>query len=270
MTASGAEAGTAFAVGATPVAPSEIAVTTAAVAGMLGVDLTAPQMRDALQALGFAVRAGDGAIGEATTTLLVTPPYWRNDVALTADVIEEIARVIGYDRIVPVQPSVSGQTMPPGDYARDRRIANALASLGYREVMTIPLQPHAVYERFVAAGVAPPSEPVQITNPLSEDQRYLRFSLLPGLLALAARHAGDRPLRLFEIGHTFERNGAANEPDFEIASDGVDARDERPGRTGLARLGFSGIQGRVGLARPRDHGLRSRNGHGRVGGATPR
>jgi phenylalanyl-tRNA synthetase beta chain len=215
----GAEAGTAFAVGTTPVAQAEIAVTTSAVAGLLGLALTAPQMRDALRSLGFTVRStSDGEIADDATTLLVTPPPWRNDVVLAADVIEEIARAVGYERIDPAQPDVPGQSIPPGAYGRERAIANALVALGYHEVMTIPLQPHAVYDRFVVAGAAPRSEPVEIANPLSEDQRYLRFSLLPGLLALAARHGGEQPLRLFEIGHTFERNGDAKEPDFEIAA----------------------------------------------------
>ena len=215
----GAEAGSAFAVGATPVAQAEIAVTTAAVAGLLGVDLSAPQMRDALRSLGFSVRSSsDGEIAEDTTTLLVTPPYWRNDVVLAADAIEEIARAVGYERIDPVQPAVPGQSIPPGDYGRERTIASALAALGYHEVMTIPLQPRTVYERFVAAAAAPATEPVEIANPLSEDQRYLRFSLLGGLLALAVQQGGEQPLRLFEIGHTFERNGNAKEPDFEIAT----------------------------------------------------
>jgi phenylalanyl-tRNA synthetase beta chain len=216
----GAEAGTAFAVGATPLAQAEIAVTTSAVADLLGVELTAPEMRDALRSLGFSVRSStDGEISTDTTTLLATPPYWRNDVVLAADLIEEIARAVGYERIDPAQPAVPGQSIPAGDYGRERAIANALSALGYHEVMTIPLQPRTVYDRFAAAAAAPATEPVEIANPLSEDQRYLRFSLLPGLLALAARHGGtEQPLRLFEIGHTFERNSDPKEPDFEIAT----------------------------------------------------
>ncbi len=212
----GAEVGTAFAVGAAPTGQPEIALAAAAVSALLGVELPAPQMRDALKALGFAVRAPDGGeVCAATATLLVTPPYWRGDVLIAADVIEEVARVVGYDRIAPALPAVSGQTIPPGDYGRDRRVAGVLASLGYNEVMTLPLQPRSVYERFAAAGVAPASEPVEIVNPLSEDQRFLRFSLLAGMLTLAGTHGTDPPLRMFEIGHTFERSGSSD-ADFEM------------------------------------------------------
>jgi phenylalanyl-tRNA synthetase beta chain len=92
---------------------------------------------------------------------------------------------------------------------------------GYREAVTLALQPAQPRERYVAAGISLPGAIVEIANPLSEDQRYMRFSLLPALLALVARFAEAEPLRLFEIGHVFFETGdASNEPDakaFETA-----------------------------------------------------
>jgi phenylalanyl-tRNA synthetase beta chain len=66
------------------------------------------------------------------------------------------------------------------------------------------LQPASVRDLYARAGVAPASPPVEIRNPLSEDQRFMRFSLLPGLLALVAKYESYGELRYFEIGHVFE------------------------------------------------------------------
>jgi phenylalanyl-tRNA synthetase beta chain len=102
---------------------------------------------------------------------------------------------------------VLGQTVSSAPYEHEAAVANVLATFGYREINSLALQPAGVHETFERAGVTIP-EPVEIMNPLSEDQRFLRFSLLPGLLQLAARHQHEAPLRFFEIGHVFERAAA--------------------------------------------------------------
>jgi phenylalanyl-tRNA synthetase beta chain len=145
----------------------------------------------------------------------VTPPYWREDVTIAADVAEEVARIVGYDRIEAVDAPVFAQAVSSDEFLHERRIARAFAAGGYRELQTLPLQPRSVFERFVASGVAV-EEPVEILNPITEDQRYLRFSLLPAVLALAAKYGAFAPLRAFEIGHVFERN-AEGDP-FEVSS----------------------------------------------------
>jgi phenylalanyl-tRNA synthetase beta chain len=212
----------AFAVGTAPGARPEIALRGALVRELSGIDASRAEIAHALGALGFAVRSEadrDQMGDEFETILYVAPPYWRSDVSIPADVVEEIARIVGYDRIEPVQPPVQDQAIPSDAYRTERRIASAFATGGYREVMTLSLQPARVYERFTAAGISPPGPPVEIVNPLSEDQRYLRFSLVPGLLALAAKDEARAPLRLFEVGHVFERAASPAEGDneFEIA-----------------------------------------------------
>jgi phenylalanyl-tRNA synthetase beta chain len=132
----------------------------------------------------------------------VTPPAWRSDVAIAPDLVEEIARIIGYDRVAAELPPIAPQTLTSSAFDREMTIAQTLAGLGYSECLTLALQPHSVAERWRGLGLDVPAV-VEIRNPLSEDQRWMRFSLLPALLAHAARERASRPLRTFEIGHVF-------------------------------------------------------------------
>jgi phenylalanyl-tRNA synthetase beta chain len=185
------------AAGASDAAPPPIDVNGDRFRALLGIDIDASQAGGALRALGFAVRERLGA-------LEVTAPPWRGDVRIPEDVVEEVARIVGYDRIVAQMPAVFEQQVSSGAYRDERRVAHALAAAGYREAVTMSLQPATVAQTYARAGIALGGEVVEIRNPLSEDQRYLRFSLVPGLLAIAARYAGGGPLRVFEIGHVFE------------------------------------------------------------------
>jgi phenylalanyl-tRNA synthetase beta chain len=196
LQAAGAAVHRPFFAGAELRAAAPIAVTPRDVLTLLGIALDLAEMERALRGLGFGVERSEGA-------LLATPPAWRGDVLLREDVVEEIGRVVGYDRVPALQPALGEQTISSKTYRDEQRIAQALAAQGYREAVTFALQPGGIAETYRRAGVALPGEPVEIVNPLSEDQRYLRFSLLPGFLALVKRFAGDEPLRYFEIGHVF-------------------------------------------------------------------
>jgi phenylalanyl-tRNA synthetase beta chain len=195
-----------FAVGAA-VATTPLVLPLTRVKALLGIDVEARAAEAALRGLGFHVAATllDDQMGEAPRLCLrVTPPPWRGDVLIAEDVVEEIARVVGYDEIGAELPTIAEHAIDSTAYDDERRISHALAALGYREAITFSLQPAAVRERYERAGIALPGPAVEIRNPLSEDQRFMRFSLLPGLLALAARFEAVSPqLRYFEIGHVF-------------------------------------------------------------------
>jgi phenylalanyl-tRNA synthetase beta chain len=175
-----------------PAAP--IALPKRDVPRLLGFALDDGAVVTALQSLGFAVTTGADAFD-------VTPAPWRTDIAIPADLVEEIARVVGYDRLEAVMPVVTEQPLSSAAFERDNAIAATLAGLGYRECLTLGLQPGSVAERDRALGLHVPP-PVAITNPLSEDQRYLRYSMVHAHLAMAARDR-LRPYRTFEIGHVF-------------------------------------------------------------------
>ncbi len=167
---------------------------------LLGIRVDAGESEAVLRGLGFGVaREGE--------TLHATPPPWRSDVRIAEDVVEEIARVVGYDRIVAEIPPVFEHGVSSGAYRDEMRVAHALAALGYTENVTLSLQPASVAERYASAGIALDARVVELMNPLSEEQRYLRFSLVPGLLGNALRQ--PRGVKTFEIGRVFSES----EPD---------------------------------------------------------
>src|SRR5581483_11335977 len=162
---------------------------------LLGFDLTIEEIREYLDRLGF------GADPLGGTALRVVAPPWRTDVSGGADVIEEIARLAGYERIGAEIPLVRAHAIESGSYRRERKLAATLCSLGYREIVTYSLHGASVFEKLRRGGVEPPERPVEVLNPLSEEQRYLRHALEPAMLAHLA--AQNSPARSFEIGRLF-------------------------------------------------------------------
>jgi phenylalanyl-tRNA synthetase beta chain len=207
----GAKAHQAFSVGMEATQREEIDVSASDIRRLLGIDVPPAEVQRVLRALDFDVRTERNAAHE--TTYFARAPYRRGDVTIAADVVEEIARIIGYDRIEAHMPPVLDHEIPSAAYEREDAVADALAALGYHEINSLALQPASTRETFERAGITLPKA-VEIANPLSEDQRFLRFSLLPGLLDLTARSRRDCPLRLFEIGHVFE---SAQPDPLEIA-----------------------------------------------------
>ncbi len=183
-----------------------IALTRTDVERLLGVALSLSEMQQALEKLGFAV---EPLIDGDVERLAVTVPVWRADVTIAPDLVEEIARIIGYDRLHAEIPPIAPQALQSETFDREMTLAATLAGLGYQECLTLALQPRTIADGWRRFGidVAPV---VEIRNPLSEDQRYMRFSLLPALLEHAARERAVRPLKTFELGHIFAE--VAGEP----------------------------------------------------------
>jgi phenylalanyl-tRNA synthetase beta chain len=176
-------------------APEPIDFKISDVKRLLGYELDLQAITERLDGLGFKVEP------QADSVLRVVSPAWRTDVTCSADVIEEIARMAGYDRISSEIPAVRAHDIASGDYRRERKAAATLAALGYREIVTYSLHGAHVYEKIRRAGLEPPVRPVEVQNPLSEDQRYLRHSLGPAMVTHLAR--ANAPARAFEIGHIF-------------------------------------------------------------------
>jgi phenylalanyl-tRNA synthetase beta chain len=163
---------------------------------LLGFTVAPDEIDRGLTALGFTVKA------TAAGDFEVTPPNWRNDIALPADLVEEIARVVGYDRVQAETPAVAPQDLGSEEFDRETELATTLAGLGYTEAISLSLQPGSVAQTWRRSGIAV-DDPVEILNPLSEDQRWMRFSIAPALLEFAARDRAVRPYRVFELGHVF-------------------------------------------------------------------
>jgi phenylalanyl-tRNA synthetase beta chain len=181
--------------GMPPPAPPAIALPKGDVRRLLGFELGDAATTAALQSLGFAVADRGDAFA-------VMPPPWRSDILIAADLVEEVARVAGYDRLEGVLPVVAQQPLASTEFDREGELAQLLAALGYRECLTLSLQSAAIAERDRALGFEVPPV-VEIRNPLSDDQRYLRYAMLHAHLGLIARDRAPRPYRTFEIGHVF-------------------------------------------------------------------
>ena len=131
----------------------------------------------------------------------VTPPSWRFDIRIEEDLIEEIARLYGYDRL-PATESVGPQALAPWPETRIRneRIADLLADRGYQEAVT-----YSFTNALQQAALFPSVRGLALANPISEDLAVMRVSLWPGL-AMAARENQRRQqdrVRLFEIGRKY-------------------------------------------------------------------
>ena len=113
-----------------PAAPAPIVLQPADVERLLGLTLTAERITEHLTALGCSVTPHE-PLG-----LAVTPPSWRADLSIPADLVEEVARMEGYDRIEAVVPSVPAHAISSAAFDRENAIAHTLAALGYREIIT--------------------------------------------------------------------------------------------------------------------------------------
>jgi len=164
------------------------------IAGLLGVSLADAEVRRVLEALGFALR-------EAEAGWDVTVPTRRVDVSREVDLIEEVARHCGFDRIPATFPAL---TVPPPPVdpriLRTRQLRTLARGQGFSEAVTFGFTSAPAAEAFVTGETVVP-----IKNPLSEAFAVLRPSLLPGLVESAGRNIrrGQRDVQLFEIGNRF-------------------------------------------------------------------
>ncbi len=181
--------------------PARIAFDLAQVRRVLGLEVEPAEVRRILEGLGF------GVDGEAPS-LQVTVPSWRVDVARDVDLVEEIARHHGYDRLPPTFPALTAPPPPPDRRLEiDRAVRRLATGLGFSEAVTFSFISERTAREFVPEGSL-----VAITNPLSESFAVLRPTLAAGLLDAVAhnRRHGRRDVRLFELGTRFLPDGGEN------------------------------------------------------------
>lgn len=133
----------------------------------------------------------------------VDPPSWRSDLQIPADLVEEVARIVGYDQIPAILPrSPFAATLTPVQQRR-RTIAAALAARGLTEVQNFPFVAEATMKALNYTGER--AATFRIANPMSEETPLMRTHLIPGLIAAAQRNLsrGARDFALFEIGAIF-------------------------------------------------------------------
>ena len=191
---------------------------------IIGTTLTATDLPALLDPIGFTV-SGDGDIRE------VAIPSWRPDSAEEIDVIEEVARMYGYDRVGTALPSSPGHGRLSLAQQRRRRLREILLGLGVTEAMPNPFLAPGTLARAGLDGDA-----LRITNPLVAEESVLRTSLRPGLLlAVAFNQSHRRPrVSLFEIGHVYPP-GPGELPDEYEALGVVLAGEEAPAAVAVWR-----------------------------------
>jgi phenylalanyl-tRNA synthetase beta chain len=183
-----------------PTAPA-LRLRAARVAHVLGCPFTDGDIESILRRLGCALRP------EAAGVWQVSPPSWRFDLAIEEDLIEELARVRGYETLPAVRPAPRGNFPPARDDQVSRqRLALALVDRGYQEAIT-----YSFVEPKLQALIDPQRKPLALTNPLSAELAVMRTSLWPGLLQAYAHNANRQTarVRLFEIGLRFIQTGEA-------------------------------------------------------------
>jgi phenylalanyl-tRNA synthetase beta chain len=181
---------------------------------LLGVDFTIKQMKDTLTSLGFEVKAG-----ASNAELLATAPYWRSDISLEEDLIEEVARIIGYDEIPTVMLS---QLLPPQNPSPmlelKPRVSQVLVDYGFQEVITLTMVGLDALSKLMPQPHPMEPEPLRMLKPMTAEQEYLRPSLRPNLLSALAsnRRHEEGVIRLFELGRVYlcRKNELPNEPEI--------------------------------------------------------
>jgi phenylalanyl-tRNA synthetase beta chain len=177
-------------------------------AKVVGMPLTQVQCADALRRLGLAVQEGEG-------TVTVTPPAFRFDLQIEEDLIEEVARVIGYEQL-PHTPPLAPTTakIRPESRRGVYAVSRQLAQLGYQETINFSFVEER-WERELAGN----ADPIKLLNPIASQMSVMRSSLL-GSLVLVLKFNLDRRadrVRLFEVGRVFRKDASVVDSDTTVA-----------------------------------------------------
>jgi phenylalanyl-tRNA synthetase beta chain len=174
-------------------------------ARVTGMDIDADTTVAHLRTVGCAVTV-DG------DRLTAVPPTWRPDLTDPYDLVEEVARIVGYTEVPSVLPTApAGRGLTSAQRLR-RRVGLALAGAGYVEVLTYPFVGEDDWGRLGLADDDTRRRTIRIANPLSEEEPALRTTLLPGLLKTAARNIGrgQQDLALFDMAPVYLRDPDPN------------------------------------------------------------
>ena len=187
---------------------------------VLGVDLSQQRMADALKGLGLAV-------SEATGVITVTPPSFRFDITMEEDLIEEVARMVGFDQLPSTAPLAPiTPHLIPENQRHPFALRRSLAALGYQETINFSFV-DSQWEKDLAGN----TDPVQLLNPIASHMSVMRSSLMGSLLQVVKFNADRKAsrVRVFEVGRVFHKN-----PDIEDSLQSVKGLDQPMMIAGMA------------------------------------
>lgn len=164
------------------------------VARTLNLELTPSEIAGHLRSVGCDVNE---------TTFEVDPPSWRSDLLQPADFVEEVARMVGYDKIPSILPPRPNHASLTSTQKRRRAVATMLASRGFAEVQTFPFTNQETIDAMGFVGER--AATYKIANPMSEEFPLMRVHLVPGLIEVAQRNIsrGAKDFAIFEMGSIF-------------------------------------------------------------------
>jgi len=187
---------------------------------VLGVDLSQQRMADALKGLGLA-------LSEAPGVITVTPPSFRFDITIEEDLIEEVARMVGFDQLPSTAPLAPiTPHLIPEKQRHPFALRRSLAALGYQETINFSFV-DAQWEKDLAGN----TDPVQLLNPIASHMSVMRSSLMGSLLQVVKFNADRKAwrVRVFEVGRVFHKN-----PEVEDSLQSVKGLDQPMMIAGIA------------------------------------
>lgn len=198
---------------------------------VIGVPIAPNEMEAIFRRLGLAVQIeGAGSVVE----FVVTPPSHRFDINIEEDLIEELARVYGFDRIPALPPLARASMSHPPEATRSLHdLRDLLAASDYQEVVNYSFVDAAWEADFAGADA-----PIRLLNPIASDKAIMRSSLIGGLVA-NIRYNLNRQLdriRVFEVGRVFRRNAAVEDGPLTVAG------FEQPAHIAAAAYGLADEQ----------------------------
>jgi len=169
---------------------------------ILGEKLSTLEINRILTRLGFTVLPG------SEDAYLVHIPSWRLDIEREIDIIEELARLHGYDKFPNTLPAYIGEVRDLPDAHKDERLRSSLLALGYNEAISLTFISKDDARRFSTAAE------LDLANPLSDEASVMRTSMVPSMLNMLAYNLnrGSDNVRLFEAGNVFEASGTDSMP----------------------------------------------------------
>jgi phenylalanyl-tRNA synthetase beta chain len=201
-----------------PVQPLTITVRLDRITQILGIHLSCEEVTGIFKNLEFSVESHEPGI------LHVTVPTFRVDIEREIDLIEEVARLNGYEKIPATMPMVHTFSELPSRHQKlERRLKNLLISHGLSEVITYSFIHPDAFGKILLEDEDPRRNVVAILNPLTEEQSIMRTTLLPGLLETAARNISYRLMspHLFEMRRIYLPEAGTDLPDEPVYAAGL-------------------------------------------------
>ena len=180
--------------------PAPITLRTSEVDRILGSGISPTEISRILRRLGCELVPA----GQKDMQFVVRVPSWRLDIEREIDLIEEIARLYGYDKFPNTLPAYSGEVVDEPDAAKAATLRVRALALGYFEAVSLSFISNADAERFSSSRV------LELENPLSAEASVVRSTLIPGMLDMLGWNLNRdvQSVRLFELGEAFEMRGA--------------------------------------------------------------